>query len=292
VTRPLRTLLREPTAILWVTVPIALVWLAIRIPSAVYTDPLLVDVTIMDDILIRSTLFVTVTFAIVHSAHHRRVKRIEAVVPDFLDRLASINEAGMTVVESIGRLRQGNLGALNEEIERIWADIEWGADVESAMYRFERRVQTTLVTRIVTLLNNAMSTSGDLSDVLRIAAEQAKTDRRLQRERRQEMVTYLMVIYVSFLVFLVIIVALNSVLIPSLPTDPVNTGAAGSDGLLSNIGNIDPDEYTLVFFHTALVQGLFSGFVAGQMGGGNAKHGAKHASILLLIAYVAFLLLP
>jgi flagellar protein FlaJ len=289
ITQPVRTLLTEPTAILWVTVPLTLLWTALRLPNAVDFSTYAVDVLVLDDILIQAVLFVTITFAVVHYAHYRRVKRIEAIIPDFLDRLASINEAGMTIVESIGQVRRSDLGPLDRELERIWADIEWGADVESALYRFERRVQTTVVTRMVTLLNNAMSTSGDLADVLRIAAEQAKTDRRLQRQRRQEMVTYLMVVYVSFLVFLVIIAAMNVVLIPSLPTSGFE-GGSGS-GVLSGMGDVDPSEYTLVFFHTAIVQGLCSGFVAGQMGGGNAKHGAKHAAILLLIAYVAFLVM-
>jgi flagellar protein FlaJ len=292
ITRPVRTLVRDPTAILWATVPVALLYLAVQVPDAVTLSPFAVDVRALDDLLVRATLFVSVTFAVVHFAHVRRVRRIEAVVPDFLDRLASINEAGMTVVESIGRVRRSNLGALDDEVDRIWADIEWGADVESALYRFERRVQTTLVTRVVTLLNNAMSTSGDLADVLRIAAEQAKNDRRLQRERRQEMFTYLVVVYISFFVFMVIIGVLEVVLIPALPEG----GLAGAGGGQAFPGTgdetVDTDAYSLVFLHTGLIQGLLSGFVAGQMGGGDAQHGAKHASILLLIAYVIFLLLP
>ncbi|MEF8774061.1 MAG: type II secretion system F family protein, partial [Halobacteriales archaeon] len=292
-TRPGRVLMQDPTAILWVTVPVALVYVVLSLPAAVTLDPFVVDVLMLDDIIVRATLFVSGTFAVVYHAHIRRIRRIEAILPDFLDRLASINEAGMTIVESLGRVRRGDIGALDEEIDRIWADIEWGADVESALYRFERRVRTTVVTRMVALLNNAMSSSGDLADVLRIAAEQAKNDRRLARQRRQEMVTYLMVIYVSFFVFLVIVVALDQVLIPALPTESLGaqSGAAGGSAL-SVLGSVDPDAYTLVFFHTVLIQGTFSGFVAGQMGGGNPKHGAKHASILLFLAYAAFLVLP
>jgi flagellar protein FlaJ len=289
-TQPVRTLLTDPTAILWVTVPVTVVWTALRLPGTVGPAGA-VDVRVLDDILIQALLFVTGTFAVVHYAHERRVSRIEAVIPDFLDRLASINEAGMTIVESIGQVRRSDLGALDRELDRVWADIEWGADVESALYRFERRVQTTVVTRMVTLLNNAMSTSGELADVIRIAAEQAKTDRRLQRQRSQEMVTYLMVVYVSFLVFLVIIAAMNVWLIPSV--EAAGTGQFTEDtGILGGLGNTDPSAYRLVFFHTAIVQGVCSGFVAGQMGGGDAKHGAKHAAAMLLVAYVAFLVMP
>jgi len=286
--RPVATLLNDPDALLYVTVPLAILWTLLRVPAAVDPAAGAVDVRALDDAVVQSLLFLSGSYAVVHYAHHRRITRIEAVIPDFLDRLASINEAGMTIVESVGHVRRSDMGPLDPELERIWADIEWGADVESALYRFERRMRTTTVTRMVTLLNNAMSTSGELADVLRIAADQAKTDRRLARQRRQEMLTYLMVVYVAFFVFLVIIAALNVVLIPALPTDTIE----GATGALSGLGETDPAAFELIFFHTALVQGLCSGFVAGQLGGGNARHGAKHASILLLVAYAAFLVMP
>lgn len=299
--QPARTLMHNPLSILWVTAPIALVYVLFRLPAAISLaaltppygvgiNPSVVDIRVLDDIVVRATLLVTITFSIVHYAYIRRINRIENAIPDFLDRLASINEAGMTIVESIGRLRNSDLRALNNEIDRIWGDIEWGADVESALYRFERRVDTTMVTRMVTLLNNSMASSGDLSEVLKIAASQAKADRRLKRERNQEMVTYLMVVYISFFVFLFIIAALTLVLIPALPSGGVESEAA-SESFMGSIDKAQAEDYTLIFFHTAIIQGVFSGFVAGQMGGGNPQHGAKHASILLLIAYAAFLVM-
>ena len=50
--------------------------------------------------------------------------------------------------------------------------------------------------------------------------------------------------------------------------------------------------YTLLFFHVAVIQGFFSGLVAGQMGEEDIRNGAKHATILIVLAYVLFLVLP
>jgi flagellar protein FlaJ len=54
---------------------------------------------------------------------------------------------------------------------------------------------------------------------------------------------------------------------------------------------VDKAAYTLVFFHTALIQAVLSGFIGGQLGEGSLKDGAKHATIMLATAYVAFLVL-
>jgi flagellar protein FlaJ len=213
-------------------------------------------------------------------------------VPDFLDRLASVNEAGLTVVESLHRVGQTDLGALSPDLRRLRRDIEWGANAETALARFERRVESPMVTRSVTLISNAMRASGDISPVLRIAADEAQGTRRLQQERRQEMVTYLLVIYISFFVFLGIIAALTVSFIPAVEQANVGMGQTNEQlatGFLGTLQSVDTAAYTLVFFHTAVLQGVCSGLVAGQLGEGSVKDGVKHATILLLFTYVAFL---
>ncbi|WP_226012926.1 type II secretion system F family protein [Halomicrobium salinisoli] len=290
---PLATLRWHPDRILYVTVPLALLYVAVRAPAAFATET--VNLYRLDDVLIRAALFVLVTYAVVREAYARRLRRIEAATPELLERLASLNEAGMSVVESLRRVRGSDVGVLTPEVERIWADVQTGANVEDALVRFGRRLRTVAVTRVVVLLVNAMRASGKLGPVLRIAAEQARADHRLRRKRRQTMVTYLVVIYVSFLVFLVIIAAVQEVLVPSLPSHvptPENTGRLAVSGdQFARLGQVDKAAYTLVFFHTALIQAVLSGFVGGQLGEGSLRDGAKHAAIMLGVAYVAFLLL-
>ncbi|MFB9804282.1 type II secretion system F family protein [Haladaptatus pallidirubidus] len=202
----------------------------------------------------------------------------------------------MTVAESFRRVASTDLGVLNAEMRRMRRDIEWGTDTATALQRFEHRVDTPTITRVVTLVTNAMHASGDVGRVLRIAADEAQASRRLKRRRAQEMMTYLIIIYISFFVFLLIVVALSAILMPALENLPAanaggNVPAGGSLGGLGNIADVDFDAYRLVFFHTALMQALFSGFVAGKMGEGTVRDGAKHATAMFAIAYVVFLVL-
>ncbi|WP_267640079.1 type II secretion system F family protein [Haloarchaeobius amylolyticus] len=298
---PFRTVVEKPLALLWVTVPLALLIVLLRLPGVVDAGGL--NIREFDDLLIQAALFVIGTFAIAYEVHRRRAEAIEAAVPDLLDRLASVNEAGMTVVESIERVRRSELGALDTELDRVWADIRWGADIETALRRFEARMRTQIISRVVTITTKAMNASGDLATVLRIAANQAKADRRLKRARRQEMVTYMVVVYLAFFVFLFIVVVLSIVLIPSLPeggtTAAMNATGGGTAsaqnvpavGGVGQTGSIDKDEYILVFFHTTIIQGLLSGLVAGQLSSGDIRTGAKHAAILIAMAYATFIVL-
>ena len=252
-------------------------------------------VGIVDGPIVQVTILALLGLAVAHEIRKRRVRAVEAEMPDFLDRMASINEAGATVVGSLGRLSDAELGRLSDEIGRVWRDIEWGATVGEAMARMERRTGAPTVSRAVTLIRNAMAASGDISPVLRIAADEAKEIRRLERERRQEMLTYLVVIYVSFFVFLGIIVALTVSFIPAIESAGAaggvggGTGVAAVDpGVLGGLGDVDTAAYELLFFHAAAIQGICSGIVAGQLGEGSVADGVKHATVLLVFAYGVF----
>jgi flagellar protein FlaJ len=291
---PFRTLIWKPSTVLYVTVPVAVIALLVRFPQA--TRGTGINLRVLDDIVIQSMLFVLVTFAIVRLLYKRRVSRIEAATPELLERLASLNEAGMSVVDGVDRVRGSDLGVLTPEVERIWRDIQYGSNVADALVRFGRRVRTTAITRVVVLLTNAMRASGQMGGVLRIAANQARADLRLKRQRRNQMLTYLVVIYVAFFVFLVIILAVNEVLVPTLPESVPQPTSGNANRLGVNVdqfarlGQVDKAAYTLVFFHTALIHAVCTGFIGGQLGEGTLKDGAKHAAIMLTIAYVVFLL--
>lgn len=288
VSNPLKTIIDDPRALLLVTIPIAIGYILVRLPGTIVDGT--PEVSQLDTIILQALLFVLITFALVYEIHRRRIDSIERNVPDLLDRLASVNEAGMTLVASIGRVRHGGLGRLDIELDYIWQDIQWGATLETALRRFEGRVRTQVVSRVVTLLVMSMRASGEVSSVLRIAASQAKSDRRLKEARRQEMTTYVFIAYLSFLVFLVVLGALNSVMLPNLPDVTVDPGDAATitSPVFGQIGQVDEAAYEMVFYHAVLIQGFFAGLIAGHMSAADIKNGAKHAAIMVLLGWLIF----
>jgi flagellar protein FlaJ len=288
---PLRSVLERPWISFVVTIPLGVVWVLYRAvpiplgPSALGT---------LDTPVIEAAIVAMTVFAVLHEVHKRRVRAIERAVPDFLDRLASVNEAGMSVVESLKRVADTDLGGLEAEVDRTWQDVRWGADVGTAFRRFAARTRVRMVAQAVTLVTNAMSASGDIAPVLRIAADEAQETRRLRRERRQEMLTYVLVIYISVFVFLGIIAALTVAFIPAVqeagaggaPT-PGGTPGSGVAGAFTGT-DVDTDAYELLFFHISTVQAVCSGLIAGQLAEGGIADGVKHATGLLALTYLVF----
>ncbi|MFW5911158.1 MAG: type II secretion system F family protein [Halolamina sp.] len=292
---PGQTVLRNPRYSFLVTAPLGLWWIAVRTESIPLAP--LGALRAVDTPLVEAILFATGVFALLYEVDKRRVRAIEKVVPDFLDRFASINDAGVSVVQSMERLTRSDLDALTPELRRAWQDVCWGADVRAAFRRMERRIDSPLMTRATALITNSMTASGEIAPVLEIAADEARASRQLQRERKQEMLTYLLVIYISFLVFIGIIVALSTTFIPAI--DSANLSGAGTGGVptggdglprgvFGGLGSVDTAAYTLIFFHAAVMQSIFSGLVAGQLGEGKLADGAKHVVVLLVLTMVSF----
>jgi flagellar protein FlaJ len=300
---PVGTLFDRPAATLALTVPVALGWVMVRAGRAALGALTEGNVTAalgaLDEPLIQGVAVVLAAFALVHEFRSRRRRATDAAVPALLDRLASLDEAGMTLVGSLRRVAENDTSALAPELERTWRDVRLGAEVTEALQRFDRRVDSASVTRTVALVTNAARASGDIAPVLRIAADEAQTLQRLREERRQEMLTYLLVIYVAFFVFLAIVVALLVAFIPSIEaaqvTGSASAGAAsgvGSGGPLGSLDSVGTDAYAQAFFHAAAIQALCSGALAGQLGEGRVADGAKHALLMLLAAYATKLAVP
>ncbi len=288
---PARTVIRTPTSILVLTIPLAIVSLGVRWSLH---RPAPLSPRVVDDWVIQAILFVVGTYAVGHELHSQRLKKIESSVPDLLEELASTNAAGMTFTESLKRMDLTSFNVLQPELERILSDINWGARTERALFRFSERIRSGTIARIVALITNAMQTSGSIGPIIRIAADQARKDRQLKQKRWQEMVMYIIVIYISFAVFLGITLALNLVLVPAVPNagdlaPAAASGTIGSGMPVSPVAEGVKAQYMLLLFHAAAVQAIVSGFVAGQMGTGRIGSGAKHVTIMLTLAYVLFL---
>ncbi|WP_435063968.1 type II secretion system F family protein [Halobaculum sp. EA56] len=291
--RPFSLLLDRPGLTAVLTVPFGLIWVLMR-ADPVPLSPL-AFARAVDSPLVEAATVVLLAYGVAYEVDKRRTRAMERAVPDFLDRMASINDAGVTVVESLRRLTRSDLDDLTPEVQRAWRDVQWGADASTALERMRDRVDSPMVSRAVALITNAIEASGEVAPVLEIAADEARATQRLRRERRQVMLTYLIVIYISFAVFLGIIAALTVAFIPAIEgaqlTAPGADGtvpAGVSTGVFGGLQSVDVDQYVVVFYHAAAIQAVCSGLVAGQLGEGSVSDGVKHAVLMLVAAYVTF----
>ncbi|BBL67223.1 type II secretion system F family protein [Methanoculleus chikugoensis] len=284
---PLRAFLIEPNRTFYVTVPAALAYVLLTLLATPAYPDLEILIDVLDDHLIVALLIVLLPFGIFHQLWRKKVMDLEASIPEFLHRLSGINQVGLTLAQAIQVLVKADLGVLTYEIRKIQRDIDWGASVQDALVRFEVRIRTPTIARVVTLITTASRMTGDIGEVLNIAARDAAISENLKRERRSEMFIYTAIVYLVFIVFLFVVAVIDTQFLSVLAE--INALAAGD--LVAGpvpLGNTPIITFERLLYHGCLIQALFSGLIAGQMGEGSLRAGVKHAAVMLIIALVVF----
>jgi flagellar protein FlaJ len=284
---PFNAFILIPVRTLYVTIPIGIIYMGLALYSVPYNLDLQMKVMILDDHLVISGLIVIVPFAIFYQLWKRKVMGIEGAIPEFLDRMSGIQEVGLTIAQGLSLMVRTNLGILSYEIKRIKRDMDWGANVEDALMRFEHRVRTPSIARTVTLITKASYMSGDIGEILKIAASDARMNEILKRERSTSMLIYLAIIYLAFAVFIFVVGVIVTMFLPLLLKGG-GAALAQKGATIVKTQSINGETFRLLVYHATLIQGLFSGLLAGHMGEGSLTAGVKHSCILIIIALVAF----
>jgi len=283
---PLETFISDVNRSLYVTVPLAILYVVIMLMSIPRYTNMETLINVVDDHIIIALLIVLIPYAIFYELWSRKVLGIQALIPDFLERMAGINQVGLTIAQAISIMVNTNLGLLSYEIRRIKRDMEWGANFTEALVRFEERISTPSIARTVALITKASEMSGQIGVVLSIASSDAKMTEVLKKERMAEMFIYTAIVYLSFFVFLFVVGVLATQFLPVLAG--ITTSGLPTSGALSGIGSIPTVTINRLLYHACLVEAIFSGLIAGQMGESSLAAGVKHSCILLVIALVTF----
>jgi len=270
---PFKLFFADPEKVFYLTIPAATIYFVISI----YNQKIAIDK--IDDSIFFSILILLVPFLFFYEIQNRRIQAIEDSIPSFLKRMASINEVGMPITDAIKSISKINLGVLSPEVKMIHKDIVWSSDILNAFTKFERRVKTMSISRIVTLIMKASESTGNIKETLMVAADEASLSDRLRRQKFTILYSYLIVVYMSFGVFLIVLYVFATMFLPKIPD---------TSGMLSIGAN--KAEFNILFMHASVIQGFFSGIIVGQMMGESVYDGLKHSVIMMTIAYLFFVL--
>lgn len=245
-------------------------------------------------LLVVPYLILATPFSIFYEIQRRRYSKIVDQLPSMVKKILNANETGMTLLDSFELASESMTGLLGEQLYYVKNEIEWRQDVEEALIRFSNKVGSSRLARTMKLLTKANEHTGNLTDVLVVAARDVTNQAKLDRDRKSQMRMYTVIIILSFLVYLFVIVMLNESFLKEIVRISQNFSDGGGSGQLSgqrgfNISNFPIHMYNMLFYHSALIQALGSGLIAGQMGSEDTLSGIKWTIILVLIAVATFM---
>lgn len=295
VLNPYNTFREHPSWTLVLTFPLTLIYL-----GAVYYLLGIPEPMIENSIKITSAYLVgpigifLIPISAFHEIKTRRQGRILKNIPSMLKKLSSSNATGVSLKESFEIVARSTAGEMGEELRNVRNEIDWRGDLNEALIRFAKRIDTPRLSRTVKLITMASRSTGNITDVIDVAAKDVTQTHRLEEDRQQEMALYTVIIIVSFLVYLLVIVMLNEAFLSEIAS-LAEQGQQSSQQLSGTAGfslsNLPVNLYNMVFFHSTIIQAFGAGLIAGQMGSDDMISGLKFSLGMIAVSTIVFLVL-
>jgi flagellar protein FlaJ len=276
------------------------------------------DFAVVGNTIIIAIFVGVVPYFIYRYSRYAWLKSIERQFPNFIRDLADSKRSGMTLETSIRMASKTNYGKLTPEIEIMSNKLSWGVPFLRVLDIFGEKVRGSIaITEVLNILKEVYKSGGNVVATLDSAAANMNMLREAEEERRNVTSQHVMVTYGIFFLFLGIVIVMIYIFVPMM-----STVSLGGDEMMASsysttftnpcaeFGIVFPCAlfgatctmldveaasvgcyYISLFFFVLLIQGIFSGLIAGQLGENSAVAGAKHSMIMVSVVIFIFMLL-
>ena len=233
-------------------------------------------------------LIVALTIAVappsVASIIHSRWKlKIERATPEFLRDLAVASRTGIPLQVALEHASKRSYGPLTYELQVLVSHMSWGMNFNEALTAFSDRIDLPLIKKATVLIIEAGKHGGDLSNIFDSTAQYVENVNAWTAKRKMQTMPYVAMLYFSVFIFLFIII-----IISNLMFGPMASMSSSGSSLIKPI--LNPEDARRLFLHTALLESLFGGLIAGKINEENFADGLKHVMVLSIASGIAFYL--
>jgi flagellar protein FlaJ len=213
--------------------------------------------------------------------HNRWKNKIEKATPQFLRDISTSFKTGMPLYTALEHAAKRNYGPLTSELKLTVSQMSWGMNFNDALIAFSKRIDLPLIKKATILILEAGRHGGDLSDIFDSTAKYVDNVNAWTNKRRMQTLPYVAIFYFSVIIFLFIIILISNMIFI-----PMTQIAEGGSALVNPI--LSPIMARRVFLHTALLEALFGGILAGKIHEDSFLGGLKHATVLAITSGFAF----
>ena len=220
---------------------------------------------------------------------HRWTQKTRSGITDDLDvdlrKLANTNETGQPLHESMRIVAETSDSRFSDELGVIYKKLKLGITLDRALVEFNNDYHIPRLARTIKIIEKSQEVSSEITATLKRAANAAGMQKELIKERYARTAQQVGIIEMSFLVFLAIIAGMDFYLIERI------SSIIGSDPAWPNFESVNQNVLKLIFFHSALMQGVTSGIIAGYVQTADIRDGLKYSLVNGTLALIAWLVI-
>lgn len=268
------------------------------------------DPGVAGNMIMISIFLIVVPYFLYKYSEFLTIREMEGEFPNFVRDLADAKRSGMSLPEAIGLTIKSNYGKLTPEIIKMHNRLTWGTPFLRVLDIFGKKLShSKIINEALNLIRESYESGGDVAATLEAISRDMMMLKEAENERESLIKQHVFIMYGVFIMFLAISVMIIQVMVPMVSAQPVTS--SGDLGLnftdpCANIAGFPCDlyrvvgaflgvpegigmYYTSLFFLVVLIQGLFTGLIAGQIGENSIVAGSKHSLIMIFISIGVFL---
>ena len=270
-------------------------------------------------------LVLIIPYSLYRFLEFRKIKIYESEFPNFLRDLSESQRAGLSIIQAINASAKSDYGPLSREIKKMSDQLSWNIPLEKVLVNFSKRMhESKIIVRSLLIIDQANKSGGNIEDTMDSLANSIESIKDVQEEKKILLNQQVVMMYAIFFIFLGITISLIKFLLPLLQSQ---MGVSGSSlGLFSfntnpcypcipnqqayvggsscigcsiffsistafDFGKVEEaaSYYKSLFFAMIIIQGFFSGLIAGQISSDSLIAGIKHSMVMVLSGFIIFL---
>ena len=271
------------------------------------------DAGTVGNVFVISLFIVVIPYFVLEYTSFLWIKSVERQFPNFIRDLADSNRSGMSLPEAIHICSKTNYGKLTDEVKSMSNRLTWGTHFIRVMEIFNKKVEKSkIITEALDIIKESYSSGGNITSTLDSVAKDIKILQDAEDERKSLVRQHVMIMYAIFFIFLAVSLMIIYVMVPMMMQQPegetealafqfVDPCPADASMFPCNIFSglcaiLDVPTgiscyYIALFFFILIIQGIFSGLIAGQLGENSIIAGSKHSIIMVSAAISIFMFL-
>ncbi len=221
----------------------------------------------------------------------RRTKKVEEVLPDALQLMASNLQAGMTAFQAMKLAARKEFGPLKEEFDYATTVALGSESFNQALLNVGKKVNSPVLDRAMKLISSSLKSGGHLAGLLEDLAEDIAETRSLKNELVTNTKTYSMFIMFTIIVGapLLLAISIHFVRIVINMKSSANISATEFGiSFMSGAITLTPEFLTQMSVIILFITSLLACMLFGVISSGKEKYGMKFGPMVVAAALIIF----
>ena len=239
-----------------------------------------------------AALFILLVYFYVDLSIYKRTKKMEEMLPDFLQVVSSNLKGGMSFENALLGAIKPRFSILANEMSEVSKKVMTGHDISVALTELGEKYDSPMLKRAIDLMIGEIESGGQIADLIDKIVDNIKDTKVLKEEISASAVAYMI-----FLVAIVIVIApllfslsfhLLIVILSFVTRVASATTTVGVLSLSVSEVVVDPQNFKYFSIMSLGVIAFFSSLIVSTVEKGNIKSGLKYIPIFLISSLVLY----